>query len=73
MEPQLELLESFERASGVSIDYEFVARRDGDTDSSWADTTRAKKLLHWKPIYNIDQMCEDTWRWQKNNPDGYKL
>ena len=55
------------------IDYEFVARRDGDTDSSWADATRAKKLLHWKPIYNIDQMCEDTWRWQKNNPDGYKL
>jgi UDP-glucose 4-epimerase len=69
----LELLESFERASGVSIDYEFVARRDGDTDSSWADATQAKKLLHWKPIYNIDQMCEDTWRWQKNNPDGYKL
>ena len=60
-----------EKASQKSIPYEFVERRQGDIASCWADPSKAKIELDWKAELNLDQMMEDTWRWQKKNPNGY--
>jgi UDP-glucose 4-epimerase len=67
----LELVKSFERVSGVSVNYKFSPRRDGDLSAVWADASLAFEKLAWKPQFTIDQMCEDTWRWHQNNPIGY--
>ncbi|TDT70609.1 UDP-galactose 4-epimerase [Hypnocyclicus thermotrophus] len=67
----LEMIKSFEKASGIKIDYEIVNRRPGDIASCYADPTKAKIDLNWEAHYNIDDMCRDTWNWQKNNPNGY--
>jgi len=67
----LEMIKAFEEASGVKIPYEIVERRPGDIAEIYADPTKAKKLLNWEAKRGIKEMCEDTWRWQKNNPDGY--
>lgn len=67
----LQLREAFEKASGVKIPYEIVARRPGDPDEVYANADKAAKLLGWKATKTIDDMCRDTWRWQKNNPNGY--
>ncbi|MGI6279972.1 MAG: UDP-glucose 4-epimerase GalE [Acutalibacteraceae bacterium] len=68
----LQLREAFEKASGVKIPYVIDPRRPGDPDEVYADATKAKQVLGWEAKYGIDEMCEDTWRWQKNNPDGYE-
>ena len=62
---------SFEKASGIKIPYEIVGRRPGDPDEVYANADKAKKLLGWEATKTIDDMCRDTWRWQKNNPNGY--
>jgi UDP-glucose 4-epimerase len=62
----LELIKSFQKISGVSINYRFVSRRAGDLPTFWANTSRAFELLGWYPKFDIDQMCEDTWNWQKS-------
>lgn len=67
----LQLRESFEKASGIKIPYEIVGRRPGDPDEVYANADKAKKLLGWEATKTIDDMCRDTWRWQKNNPNGY--
>ena len=67
----LEVLRSFERAVGTSIPYEITARRPGDLPAFWADATSALADLSWSTTRSLDQMCEDHWRWQKNNPHGY--
>jgi UDP-glucose 4-epimerase len=67
----LDLIKSFEAVSGVKIDFKYFSRRDGDLDVFWAETSRAMKLIDWHPELLIHRICEDTWRWQKNNPDGY--
>jgi UDP-glucose 4-epimerase len=67
----LEMIKAFEKASGVKINYEIVDRRPGDIASCYADPTKAKSELNWEAKYNIDDMCIDTWNWQKNNPNGY--
>jgi UDP-glucose 4-epimerase len=67
----LELLHAFEKASKKTIPYEFVDRRPGDIATCFADTTMAKNILGWSAQFEIYQMCEDTWNWQKNNPKGY--
>ena len=68
----LDMVHAFEKASGRSVPYEIVARRAGDIATCYADPALAKKLLNWQAEYGVDQMCEDTWRWQSQNPDGYK-
>jgi UDP-glucose 4-epimerase len=68
----LELLRSFERVSGISINFEIVNCREGDLSAFWANASRAAKLIGWEPKFTIDQMCSDTWRWQNNNPKGFK-
>lgn len=68
----LQLRAAFEKASGVPIPYVIDPRRPGDPDEVYADAAKAEKLLGWKAERGIDEMCEDTWRWQKNNPNGYE-
>jgi UDP-glucose 4-epimerase len=67
----LELVHAFERASGRPVPYDVVPRRAGDVASSYADPTLAERELGWTADRTVDQMCEDTWRWQQANPDGY--
>ena len=66
----LEVVRAFERASGASVPCEFVARRPGDVDASYADVTRANTLLGWRATRDLDTMCADSWRWQRMNPNG---
>lgn len=61
----LELIDNFQRASGISIKYQFFPRRDGDLAAFWANSSLAIEKLDWKPQFTIGQMCRDTWRWQK--------
>lgn len=68
----LEVVSAFEKASGKKIPYKIEARRPGDVDKSFADASYAEKVLGWQAKYGIDQMCEDTWRWQLKNPNGYE-
>ncbi|MCM1512674.1 MAG: UDP-glucose 4-epimerase GalE [Oxalobacter formigenes] len=67
----LEMVAAFEKASGKTIPYEVVARRPGDIAAYYADPSLAKTVLGWRAKYDIVRMCEDTWRWQQNNPNGY--
>ena len=67
----LELKDAFERASGIEIPFVIAPRRPGDTDEVYADPKKAEELLGWKAEKSVDEMCADTWRWQKNNPNGY--
>ena len=67
----LEMVKSFEKASGKKVAYQIAPRRAGDIATCFADTTYAKEILNWEAKKSIDQMCEDTWRWQSQNPNGY--
>jgi UDP-glucose 4-epimerase len=68
----LEAVRAFERASGRAIPTEKVTRRAGDVAESYADPSLAGSLLGWKAQYGLDEMCRDTWRWQSQNPYGYR-
>lgn len=68
----LEVVKNFSEASGVNIPYEIAPRRAGDVAESYADPERAKEELGFEAQYDIKRMCEDSYRWQKNNPNGYK-
>lgn len=63
----LEVIEAFEKASGVKIDYEIGPRRDGDVAECYADSSRAEKTFNWKAQLDIDHACIDLWRWENNN------
>lgn len=67
----LDIVNAFEKASGVKIPYVIADRRPGDIATCYSDPSKALKELGWKAERGIEEMCEDTWRWQKNNPDGY--
>jgi UDP-glucose 4-epimerase len=67
----LEMVKAFERASGRSVPYQIVERRPGDIGVCYADPAQAKALLGWSASRGIDEMCEDTWRWQNANPQGF--
>ncbi|MFL0810473.1 MAG: UDP-glucose 4-epimerase GalE [Agarilytica sp.] len=67
----LQVVKAFEKVSGKTIPYEIVPRRSGDIAECFADPALAEKDLGWKAEFNIEQMVEDTWRWQSNNPQGY--
>lgn len=68
----LEVLKAFEKACGKKISYKVVQRREGDIAKCFADASKAYKILGWKAKKDIDEMCEDSWRWQLQNPNGYK-
>ncbi|MFN6997347.1 MAG: UDP-glucose 4-epimerase GalE, partial [Aquincola tertiaricarbonis] len=68
----LELARAYEAASGRPIPYDIVARRPGDIDACYADPTLAKELLGWTAQHDLARMCEDSWRWQSLNPNGFE-
>ena len=67
----LDIVKAFEKACGKKIPYEIRQRRPGDIASCYADPSLAKKELGWSAKRTLEDMCADSWRWQKNNPDGY--
>jgi UDP-glucose 4-epimerase len=67
----LDVVKTFESVSGKAIAYEFLPRRAGDVAINFADATLAKHLFDWTAARNLETMCQDTWRWQRNNPNGY--
>lgn len=68
----MEMIRAFSEASGREIKYRVTARRPGDIGCCYADPGLARKELGWKAELGIDRMCADTWRWQVNNPRGYR-
>ena len=69
----LELVTAFSNVSGQSIPYQFAERRAGDIASCYASADKAKNLLEWQAKLSITEMCQDSWRWQSMNPNGYNL
>lgn len=67
----LELVAAYEKASGRMIPYELAERRPGDIAACYADPALAQQLLGWTAKYDLDRMCEDSWRWQHLNPNGF--
>ena len=67
----LDVINAFEEANNLKINYVFKERRAGDVPQCYADSSKAERELGWKAQYGIREMCEDSWRWQKNNPNGY--
>ena len=66
-----EVVKAFSKACGHDVPYEIKPRRAGDIATCYADASLAKKELGWEAKFGIKEMCEDSWRWQKNNPEGY--
>ncbi len=62
---------AFEKTSDRTVPYQIVDRRPGDIATCYADPVLAESLLGWKAKFGVDKMCEDAWRWQVKNPDGY--
>lgn len=67
----LDVVHAFEKANDVEIPYEIVDRRPGDIAIGYADAHKAKELLNWEASHSLEDMCRDSWNWQKNNPEGY--
>ena len=67
----LDVVHAFEKACGKEIKYQIKPRRPGDIATCYSDATKAKEELGWVAERGIDEMCEDSWRWQSNNPNGY--
>ena len=67
----LQVLHAFEKACGKTLPYEMKPRRAGDIATCYADPAKAKAELGWEAEYGIEEMCEDSWRWQSMNPNGY--
>jgi UDP-glucose 4-epimerase len=68
----LEIINTFSKVTGKEIPYRFVERRPGDVAVSYADPSKANNELGWSAKYGLEEMCTDAWRWQRNNPEGYK-
>ena len=67
----LDIVHNFEKATGIPIPYVIQPRRAGDIAENYADASLARKELGWEAVYGIEEMCEDAWRWQSQNPNGY--
>ena len=67
----LDVVKAFEKASGKKVPYQIMPRRAGDIATCYSDPSKALKELGWKAERDIEEMCEDSWRWQSQNPDGY--
>ena len=67
----LDMVKAFEQASGQSVPYQLVERRPGDIAECWADPAKAQAELGWCATRTLDEMTQDTWRWQSQNPTGY--
>lgn len=67
----LDVVHAFEKANGVKIPYAIQPRRAGDIAACYSDPQKAERELGWKAQFGIEEMCRDSWRWQKNNPNGF--
>lgn len=67
----LQVVEAFSQACGKPLAYHFAPRRQGDLPAYWADAERAAKDLNWRVTRSLQEMAQDTWRWQSNHPNGY--
>ncbi len=68
----LDLVHAFEEANDLKINYKIAPRRPGDVTVCYADASKAKRELGWSANKTVVDMCRDSWRWQKNNPNGYE-
>lgn len=68
----LDMVKAFEKASGKKIPYKIVDKRAGDVATCYSDPSFAKKVLGWEAKKTIEDMCADSWKWQSDNPNGYK-
>ena len=67
----LDIVNAFQRVNGVKVPYSIKPRRPGDIATCYSDPSKARKELGWQARYGIDEMCRDSWNWQKNNPNGF--
>ena len=67
----LDVVNAFIRVNGVDIPYQIKPRRAGDIATCYCDPAKAEKELGWKAQFGLDEMCRDSWNWQRNNPNGY--
>ncbi len=67
----LDMVKAFEKASGNPLPYKLCDRRPGDVAACYADPAKARAELGFEAVHTLDEMCEDTWRWQQKNPNGY--
>jgi UDP-glucose 4-epimerase len=67
----LDMIKAFEKASGKTVAYKIVARRSGDIAVCYANPAKAKQDIGWEATRGIEEMCNDAWRWQSDNPNGY--
>ncbi len=67
-----EIVETFERVNGIKVNHVYGARRAGDLAECYANADKALKVLGWKTEKTLEDMCRDSWNWQKNNPNGYR-
>ncbi len=66
-----EIVNTFEKVNGIKVNHVYGPRRDGDLAECYANADKALKILGWKTERTLEDMCRDSWNWQKNNPDGY--
>ena len=67
----LQMVEAFSRVNGIEIPYVIDPRRPGDIAACYADSSKAQRMLGWRAEKSLDDMCRDSWRWQRQNPNGY--
>ena len=67
----LDVVNAFMKVNGVNVPYVIKPRRPGDIATCYCDPAKAKAELGWEAQYGIEEMCRDSWNWQKNNPKGY--
>ena len=67
----LDVVKTFEKVNGIKIPYSIKPRRAGDIATCYSDPAKAEKELGWKAQFGLEEMCRDSWNWQKNNPEGY--
>lgn len=68
----LQIIEAFEKATGVSVPYKLVERRAGDIAECWSNPAKAKDELGWEAGYGLEDMMRHSWKWQKGNPEGFE-
>lgn len=68
----LDMVKAFEKATGKAVPYVIAPRRAGDVAECYSDPAKAKELLGWTAQYGLEDMCKDSWKWQSENPNGYR-
>ena len=67
----LDVVKTFEKVNGIKIPYSIKPRRAGDIATCYSNPAKAERELGWKAQFGLEEMCRDSWNWQRNNPNGY--